>query len=78
MQHVMMIESRDTRKTKHMGFFVNAGVIERVGEKEVKVRRKKAVKKKPEEGDDGAAKPDGGPAAEGGAELRKKKVRILC
>ena len=44
-----MIKDRDARKTKHTGFFVNSGPVERVGEKkEVKgvVRKKREGNKK--------------------------------
>jgi hypothetical protein len=40
-QFIEAVEKRDHRKTKHVGFFVNAGSVERVGEKPVKVRRKR-------------------------------------
>lgn len=41
MQFIEAVEKRDHRKTKHVGFFVNAGSVERVGEKPVKMRRKR-------------------------------------
>lgn len=45
-----MVDSRDIRKTKFTGFFVNSGAIERIGEKAAPVRRRAVAKKKLPEG----------------------------
>jgi hypothetical protein len=42
LQFIEAVEKRDSRKTKHTGFFVNAGELERIGEKAVKQRKRKA------------------------------------
>jgi hypothetical protein len=41
MQFIEAVEKRDLRKTKHQGFFVNAGKVERIGDKPVKMRKRR-------------------------------------
>jgi hypothetical protein len=58
MQFIEAVEKRDMRKTKHQGFFVNAGEVERLGDKPVKLRRRR----RPLDGD-GAGIPVEAPAS---------------
>lgn len=47
MQFIEAIEMRDERKLKHQGFFVNAGSVERVGEKVEIIARARERKGRP-------------------------------
>lgn len=50
LQFISAVENRDERKTKHQGFFVNSGGVERIGDKAAPPRKGRKPKAKPATG----------------------------